>query len=648
MSRTHRRSHSAEVTFSQPTRIVVLKPSPGKPSRTMARLTPRAAPSHLTEQISSYGGLEDDEYMPDGLHRRDESLLSSLYSNGYGGDESSFGRSEVDYIDEEVGNLSDSEIASPVSRHSWDHIKRYSSPYSGSTFSRKSRSPESSVIREAKKRLSERWASVAYNEINQEQMQLPRSSSTLGEMLSLREAKKDAVGTNSVSSSRPCNTENELTLQTTCISTLREDEKNSQGSPKNLARSKSVPVSSAMFDNIAPNASSSNSEGCKTPPKVVTRSDKGKSSFKGIVSSFFFPKSKKQSKEKITLSSASSDEKAEVTCLGSMKPEAGHNIGADENISSCEDKDDSSTTQTICSSKDIVSIDVPISSGCPSGDFDVLRSGGGLKAIRDEPSPTSILDASFEDSNINEPESSRSDTCSNDRVALRSTAIESVACSLSWEDMKAPSPLHGSTKLSPISNVDDDELECVSFVQKIVSSAGLGDLQLSVVFTGWYLPDCPLDPALCEKLLDRKEEAAKSRERRSNQKLLFDSVNMALIEIVQDTLLCAYPWSQACTMAWKETLTQALVEEVPYHMRDWLYGSGSFAVNENDDAGTILERIVQQEVEGRGWAKSMRWEVDELTKQIAWEVLEDIVKETVDDLALCSPHQEISMSMPNL
>uniref|UniRef100_A0A0A8Y7B9 DUF4378 domain-containing protein n=1 Tax=Arundo donax TaxID=35708 RepID=A0A0A8Y7B9_ARUDO len=328
-----------------------------------------------------------------------------------------------------------------------------------------------------------------------------------------------------------------------------------------------------------------------------------------------------------------------------MKLEADHNIGADENMSFCEDKDDSSTTQTVCSSKDIVSInDVPISSDCPSGDLDGLRSVGGLKGFRDEPSPTSVLDASFEDSSINEPESSRSNTSSTDRVALRSTAIESVACSLSWEDMNSPSPLLGSTKITPLSNIDDDELECVAFVQKIMSSAGLGNLQLSMVFTGWYLPDCPLDPALCDKLLDRKEEAAKSRERRSNQKLLFDCVNMTLIEIGQDTLLCAYPWS----MAWKETLTQALVEDVPCCMRDWLYGSGSFAVNENDNTGTILERIVQQEVEGRGWVKSMRWEADELTKQIGWEVLEELVKEAVDDLALCSPHQEPSMLIPDL
>lgn len=326
--------------------------------------------------------------------------------------------------------------------------------------------------------------------------------------------------------------------------------------------------------------------------------------------------------------------------------------------------------------QEIVSIEVPICSTRPSEHLDGLRSGGGLNGSHDEPSPTSVLDVSFEDSNINGSESSRSIPCSNESkscslfrlvcllllpcfytnylfyhivgIALRSNAIESVTRSLSWEDMSSPSPLVDLTNLTPLSSVDNDELDCVAFVQKIVSSAGLGDLQLGMVFTGWYLPDCPLDPALCDKLLDRKEEAAKSRERRSNQKLLFDYVNMALIEIGHDTLLCAYPWRQELSMAWKAALPQALVEEVPRHMRDWLYGLGKFAVNENDDAGSILERIMQQEVEGRGWVKSMRWELDEITEEIAGKLLEEIVEEATDDIGICSPWPEMPMTIPNL
>jgi hypothetical protein len=322
--------------------------------------------------------------------------------------------------------------------------------------------------------------------------------------------------------------------------------------------------------------------------------------------------------------------------------------------------------------QDIVSFEVPISSDCVTGDLDGLSSSGGLRRTRGEPSPTSVLDASFEDSNINDSKSLRNITCSNGSKSyifltcdfaiapiiyiltrsftiylgdtLISTAIELVTRSLSWEDVSSPSP--GSTKLAPLSNVDDDELDCAAFVQKILSSAGLDDLQLDMVFSQWHSPDCPLDPGLCDKLLHRKEEAAKSRERRSNQKLLFDFVNMALIEIGEDALLCIGHWRQAHSTKCRETLSQVL-GVVPRHMRDWLYGLGKFALNDNDDAGTLLERIVQREVEGRGWMKSIRWELDEITMQLAWELLEELVEEAVDDLAICS-QQDILMAMSNL
>lgn len=139
-------------------------------------------------------------------------------------------------------------------------------------------------------------------------------------------------------------------------------------------------------------------------------------------------------------------------------------------------------------------------------------------------------------------------------VALQSCAIESVPRSLSWEDTYSHSPLHMHHLNS--SNAEDNESECYALVQKILSSAGLGNLQVSMVFTGWYLADCPLDPALCDKFLDRKEEAAKSRERRSNQKLLFDCVNMALVETGQEALLRTYPWGKACFGARSEAVSQ--------------------------------------------------------------------------------------------
>ncbi|PKU69028.1 hypothetical protein MA16_Dca002296 [Dendrobium catenatum] len=185
----------------QPTRIVVLKPSPKKHLDLKSPATsfmsspepPRKGDGNgVIKTRDPIGPREADKDIklqtPENLsrHRRDESLLSSVFSNGYVGDDSSFNRSE-NFVGEDCNN-SDSEIAS-----SWDYMSnRYGSPYSHSSLSRASHSPESSlVIKEAKKRLSERWALVTSNGLYQEKLQGRRSSSTLGEMLSINELKME-------------------------------------------------------------------------------------------------------------------------------------------------------------------------------------------------------------------------------------------------------------------------------------------------------------------------------------------------------------------------------------------------------------------------------------------------------------------------
>ncbi|XP_012828895.1 PREDICTED: uncharacterized protein LOC105950124 [Erythranthe guttata] len=190
---------------TQPTRIVVLKPSLGKILDDRAMSSSPQSQSARVHGEDFFGDVEDNENHESrevakaitqqmreklGRHHRDETGISSVFSNGYVADESSFNKSEIDYP---AGNLSDSEVMSPVSRHSWDYVNRLGSPYSSSSFSRASYSPESSVCREAKKRLSERWAMMSSNGTCQEQRHVRRSSSTLGEMLALSEAKKAAM-----------------------------------------------------------------------------------------------------------------------------------------------------------------------------------------------------------------------------------------------------------------------------------------------------------------------------------------------------------------------------------------------------------------------------------------------------------------------
>jgi len=157
------------------------------------------------------------------------------------------------------------------------------------------------VIRDAKKRLSERWSLVASNGNSREQMEMQRSSNTLGEMLAISEVKKEEVGVGglTVSSGRSYGGEEDLRVSSSSSSTCQT--KNGDGVERsrwNLSRSKSLSVSSAL-ENGGLNSEVSNSE-VKKPvtAKDTAKSKSGKSSFKGKVSSLFFSRSKKGGKEK--------------------------------------------------------------------------------------------------------------------------------------------------------------------------------------------------------------------------------------------------------------------------------------------------------------------------------------------------------------
>ncbi|PIA25707.1 hypothetical protein AQUCO_10800004v1 [Aquilegia coerulea] len=301
---------------THPTRIVVLKPSPGRTHDIKAvASSPNLSPRRHHNK-DYFEELEDNEaqcsrevakeitqQMRETLssYPREDTLLSSVMSNGYVGDESSFYKSDNEYIGE--GNLSDSEIMTPTSRVSWDYVNKFGSPFS-SSFSRASYSPESSVCREAKKRLSERWAMMASNGTGEEQRQVRRSSSTLGEMLALSETKKlskpsvEGIKEHSVSSSRSCGGEQELREPTSGLLSTEIKDEAGQDSPKNLLRSRSLPVSSTTYGSRL-NVELPRLENSRS--NVSSELEKSKSvklSLKGKVSSLFFSRNKKQNKDK--------------------------------------------------------------------------------------------------------------------------------------------------------------------------------------------------------------------------------------------------------------------------------------------------------------------------------------------------------------
>ncbi|EOA29545.1 hypothetical protein CARUB_v10015415mg [Capsella rubella] len=266
------------INDAQPTRIVVLKPSPGKALDIKAIASPspyfdeagdaetREVAKEITRQIrQTFGG-----------HCRNETLSSSssVLSNGYIGDDCSLHRSNNEYP---VGNISISEIMSPSSRHSWDCANRFESPFSSSSLSRVSFSPDSSVYREAKKRLSERWAMMSLNGETQGQQ---KASTALGEMLALSET-KTPTGSNEESNKVKQETRQSISR----IGNGLDEVESTSGSLNTLERSKSVPE-------IRLNGETSKA----LAHRELTESRSLKSSWK--VSSFFFFRNKKSNKEK--------------------------------------------------------------------------------------------------------------------------------------------------------------------------------------------------------------------------------------------------------------------------------------------------------------------------------------------------------------
>uniref|UniRef100_A0A0D9VIC0 DUF4378 domain-containing protein n=1 Tax=Leersia perrieri TaxID=77586 RepID=A0A0D9VIC0_9ORYZ len=639
----HQTSNSKEENPSPPSRIVLLRPTPGKPSLTKSKLTPRTT-SFLPIDPSDFRGALDDNgatlgskkvapdiihNQKDGYHQQDESLLSPSYSNGYGGDESSLGDSEIDQnsdsdidnIEGNGGSFSDVGGCSPVSKCT----KRHDNPYSGSSLSKISHFTESSVTKEAKQWLSQRWATVTCDEISQEQERFPRSTCTLGEMLSLQELKNDDFikWVPSSSTSQSCGTESELSTQAKYVIACRKDERNGD-TPVRLPISASVPLIPSTLNNISANAETSNHQGHERTKRVLAP-NKEKISFRGRVSDFFFPRGKRTRQISANHTCDWYSGKTKVCGLDS-KPDVNHDLDGNEKTAICEDTPGICAVQISTSTSEGTTdlADVPTPLDCPSGNQNKLGLEV-LNSTRDQPSPTSVLDAPSEDSSCNEPESSASTISKNAKAVSRSSAIEAVACSLSWDDTTSESTLPGTRGHSSfLPDVDDDESECHILVQNIMSSAGLDDAESSMLFTGWHLPDCPLDPVLFNKVLELREQS-------SYRRLLFDCVNVALVEIGENTLLSTFPWSKAHCRTWGDDASPALGVEVWSILKDWIYGARMFVVNKRDNAGIMMDRIVKQEVEGTGWVKIMRTQLVNITEQIEGGVWEELVGEVVLD-----------------
>ncbi|KAI3819643.1 hypothetical protein L1987_13485 [Smallanthus sonchifolius] len=564
----------------QPTRIVVLKPSSLKPHNIKVV---SSSPSLSTSHDDVFDG--DPEEIAN-----DETLISSVFSNGCIGDGSSYCKSDIDYA---TGNLSDSEVVSPDSRHSWDYINRFNSHYCTSS-SQTSYCPESSVCREAKKRLSERWAMMSSNKNVPEQRQIQRSSSTLGDMLALSDLKKPVKSD-----------ENHGDLN------KAED---ADKSSRKLLRSKSVPARLGV-------EVSCSLKGMADDTKDVVKEKLVKSSsFKGRVSSLFFTKDKKCSKEK-------SHQPNDIPQCTRFPPK---NVGDER----------SQCTSDIVVEKAPCSV-LRKSISLPEVRFSFTKPefSGNHVENQDQPNPISVLEPQFEedDQRINCRRNSK--PCEHGIEPMKynligkSPPIGSISRTLSWDDsVRSPTRCSSKPSSTPL-NPEEEEQECLFYVQTLLSVAGLNKIRSNSFLGKLHSPESPLDPSLKDKYMNLSEKEpiisrTKLRHHRAITKLVFDCVNQALIDIAG----CG-PYSRAHSSLDDMTMSSmVLVDRVWGQMKEWILREERCEWEDVDGGSMVVEREVMREVVGRGWVEGLRMENDNTRKEIEGKLLEELVHESVLEL----------------
>ncbi|CAN8326343.1 unnamed protein product [Cochlearia groenlandica] len=596
----------------QPTRIVVLKPSLGKsldikvvsssPSSSMGLpsggyfdeagdVESREAAKEITRQVR-------ENLMG---HRRNETQCSSVLSNGYIGDDSSFNKSDNE---DPVGNLSDSEIMSPASRQSWDCPNRYESPFSPSSFSRASFSPESLVCREAKKRLSERWALMSIPGRIQPQKHVPRTSSTLGEMLSLSETKLTTGSYEENIEVVP-----DTRVSTSCITSDLSQVEMASDSLNILARSKSVPDVRLNGETSVLGSSKAQAT------QELTETGSLKSSWK--VSNLFFFKNKKSIKEKRDVSQYKGMSQLATPPSTTLPEKTSEDHLFPRDCLSL----DASQQQSIILSEDELTTPKPLAAGKTSEN-------------RDQPSPVSVLFPPFEEEGVSTPECSGSTklwTTQGDEISLKSSLIDksppigSIARVLSWEDDSCTDNIS-----KPAMGVHEDEYWYL-FIETILTAAGFSKgctVHHDPLISQWLLPNSPLDPSLRDKYADpdnnNKEfiHEGKHRQHRSTRKLIFDRIN----SIVSDTTTTAH----TCNVSPRFDL----VEHVLSQIKDWVSDKpGKLdSVEDMDTNSSAAESLVKEEIVGKTWTHSLQVEVDDFGIEIERTLLQELVEEAVIDL----------------
>ncbi|TQD87486.1 hypothetical protein C1H46_026998 [Malus baccata] len=555
-----------------PTRIVVLRPSPGKANDIKAVISSPTSSPRILHGENFYEEHEDDEEresrevakeitqkMRDNLmgHQRDEALISSVFSNGYTGDESSFYKSEHEYA---AGNLSDSEVMSPSSRHSWDYLNRFGGPFSSSFLSR----------------IEEEGAVDSPRSLFRSQS-LPVSSTVYGAGVNVqvsdpgagkRDVPKELTKAKSMKSS--------LKGKVSSLFFSRNKKSNRGKSSESQSALAEPPISLVPPGIISDDASQCANDG----------------GFEGCLSPALFGYLGKESQH--------------VTSMGQNQGTVPLETG-------------------LCVAK-------PVVPGCVGENPDQASPISVLEAPLEEDDNTTRESSVILKQNLlgSHPKSNLIDKSPPIGSISRTLSWdESCAETASPYLLKSPSvstegeeqDWHAIVQTLLSTAGLDGEVKCDSFFARWHSLESPLDPSLREKLAN---------------LSDKEPlHEAKRRRLRSSRKLVFDCVNAALVDITgygSDSCTRTTPCSGAHDR-FLEGDSALLADHVWARMTEWFSDEVRCVLEDGRDINdVVVERVLKKEVVGKGWSENMRLEIDNFGKEIEGKLLEELVEEAVVDL----------------
>lgn len=607
----------ANLTLPEPTRIVVLKPGLPKSHEDMIPVSPLAystEPDSEDDSMVAVDGTVSSRRLAKEItwqmrmrlkdSQDEDNSLSYEYHDTYIED-GSFSKSEIENAKEVSGEISeDLEFGTPTSGRSWEFLSRSDSPYSASCSSQASHRREPSVVKEAKRRILERWSVVSSTVGGDEERGARRSTGTLGEMLTIPEGRKDQEEFGGIS------------LES------RTPELDTEDPFSCLPRSRSLPVSLSYggreLNRVDVGSQEATNEKSRKP-----------SSFREKVSGLF-SKNKKSAREKLgpsEISSANDTFKNGSAVTSGDGSESSNYFTLDNTqrltLLNTDDNVMQRLVSTSCHTNDLAGIPPKDISPLPS-----LDSLGIFGESQEQPSPVSVLDPDGPflcDNNRRLLYSSENFITASSHALSRSPLIGSFSRSMSWEDTPQEVMSPNSLRLSRLFSKADEDQDSLTFIQKLVSSAGM-DRKSCVLAS-------PLDPKLLEELSDYQGEGIKWRERRSKEKLLFDAVNVALTELTWATELSAYPWGQTCLQRkdCDDGSCNSAADEIWRVIRSWSI-LDRYPPGEVIERNLLLDMILKRELVETASADTTRLETFEINSMVCAVVLEDLLEEALVDL----------------